>query len=119
MFNNQVPTPGSNYVAANSPASFQNYIYSPSTPGAFYAPQTPGANAYSNYIIYFILNLYFFLIDKTFCFSCCVDFDHSDWHMDGLMVRIKDSYHLDPDLCGVTGVIRSIHVRRNNTLVLS
>lgn len=83
IFNNQVPTPGSNYTSTNSPAAFQNYIYSPSTPGAYYAPQTPGANAYN--------------------------LDHSDWHMDGLMVRIRDSYVLDPDLCGAIGVIKSIH----------
>lgn len=83
LFNTQVPTPGSNYTATNSPASFQNFIYSPSTPGAYYAPQTPGANAYN--------------------------IEHSDWHMDGLMVKIKESYHLDPDLCGAIGVIRSIH----------
>ena len=38
------------------------------------------------------------------------DVDHSDWHMDGLTVRIKDSYPHDPDLCRAEGVIRSIHV---------
>jgi len=83
LFNNQVPTPGSNYTSTNSPASFQNYIYSPSTPGAYYAPQTPGANAYN--------------------------IDNSDWHMDGLMVRVKDSYPHDSDLCGAVGIIKSIH----------
>jgi transcription elongation factor SPT5 len=89
LFSNQVPTPGgagSSYSSTNSPAgAFQNYIYSPSTPGGgFYAPpQTPGANAYN--------------------------LDHMDWHMDGLMVRIRDTYH-DIDLCGATGIIRSIHV---------
>lgn len=83
LFNSQVPTPGSNYTSTNSPASFQNYIYSPSTPGGYFAPQTPGANAYS--------------------------IDHYDWHMDGLMVRIRDSYPHDSDLCGAIGVIRSIH----------
>jgi transcription elongation factor SPT5 len=83
LFNSQVPTPGSNYTSTNSPASFQNYIYSPNTPGAYYAPQTPGANQYS--------------------------LDHSDWHMDGLLVRIKDSYPHDSDLCGAHGVIKSIH----------
>ena len=83
LFNSQVPTPGSNYTSTNSPASFQNYIYSPNTPGAYYAPQTPGANQYS--------------------------LDHSDWHMDGLLVRIKDSYPHDMDLCGAHGVIKSIH----------
>lgn len=30
--------------------------------------------------------------------------------MDGLMVRIRDSYPHDSDLCGAIGVIRSIHV---------
>jgi transcription elongation factor SPT5 len=83
LFNNQVPTPGSNFSSTNSPASFQNYIYSPSTPGGYFAPQTPGANAYN--------------------------IDHYDWHMDGLMVRIRDSYPQDSDLCGAIGVIRSIH----------
>lgn len=83
LFNTQVPTPGSNYTSTNSPASFQNYIYSPSTPGGYFAPQTPGANAYN--------------------------IDHYDWHMDGLMVRIRDSYPHDSDLCGAIGVIRSIH----------
>lgn len=83
LFNSQVPTPGSNYTSTSSPASFQNYIYSPSTPGGYFAPQTPGANAYN--------------------------IDHYDWHMDGLMVRIRDSYPHDPDLCGAIGVIRSIH----------
>jgi transcription elongation factor SPT5 len=29
--------------------------------------------------------------------------------MDGLLVRIKDSYPHDMDLCGAQGVIRSIH----------
>jgi transcription elongation factor SPT5 len=83
LFNNQVPTPGSNYTSTNSPASFQNYIYSPSTPGAYYAPQTPGANAYN--------------------------IENSDWHMDGLMVRVKDTYPHDSDLCGAVGIIKSIH----------
>ena len=30
-----MPTPGSNYTSTNSPASFQNFIYSPSTPGGY------------------------------------------------------------------------------------
>ena len=47
LYNNQVPTPGSNYASTNSPASFQNYMYSPATPGAYFAPQTPGGNTYS------------------------------------------------------------------------
>ena len=85
MFNTQVPTPGSNYSSTNSPAaSFQNYIFSPATPGAgYFPPQTPGANVYS--------------------------IDNSDWHMDGLVVRIRDTYH-DMDMRGATGIIRSIHV---------
>lgn len=83
VYSNQVPTPGSNYTS-NSPASFgQNYMYSPATPGAYFAPQTPGGNAYN--------------------------LEHSDWHMDGLIVRIKNSYPHDPDFCGAEGVIRSIH----------
>jgi hypothetical protein len=92
MFNNQVPTPGSNFSSTNSPASFQNYIYSPSTPGGgYFAPQTPGANAYS--------------------------YENSDWHMDGLLVRIKDSYH-DIDLCGATGTIRSMHVSKSQSFII-
>lgn len=83
LFNSQVPTPGTAYTSTSSPASFQNYIYSPSTPGGYFAPQTPGANAYN--------------------------IDHYDWHMDGLMVRIRDSYPHDADLCAAIGVIRSIH----------
>jgi transcription elongation factor SPT5 len=80
-------TPGSAYTSNNSPASFQNFIYSPSTPGGaaygYAPPQTPGANQYN--------------------------LDHSDWNMDGLLVRIKDTYPHDMDLCGAQGVIRSIH----------
>ena len=34
LFNAQVPTPGSNYTSTGSPASFQNYMYSPSTQAA-------------------------------------------------------------------------------------
>lgn len=50
MYSNQVPTPGSNYGSVNSPAaSYQNYLYSPATPGAYFAPQTPGANTTSKY----------------------------------------------------------------------
>jgi len=59
-------------------------MYSPATPGAYFAPQTPGGNTYN--------------------------LEHSDWHMDGLIVRIKDSYPHDSDFCRAIGVIKSIHV---------
>ena len=38
------------------------------------------------------------------------DVEHSDWHMDGLIVRIKDSYPHDSDFRRAEGIIRSIHV---------
>jgi transcription elongation factor SPT5 len=48
LYSNQVPTPGSNYGSTASPAtSYQNYLFSPATPGGYFAPQTPGANVTS------------------------------------------------------------------------
>lgn len=82
LYSNQVPTPGSNYGAVNSPAaSYQNYLYSPATPGGFFAPQTPGTTT--------------------------THYDAFDWHLDGLLVRIKDTY--SRDLARSTGIIKSIH----------
>jgi len=82
LYSNQVPTPGSNYGTVNSPAaSYQNYLYSPATPGGYFAPQTPGTTT----------TLY----------------DQFDWHLDGLLVRIKDTH--DRDLARATGIIKSIH----------
>lgn len=84
LYSNQVPTPGSNY-ASNSPATFgQGYMYSPATPGAYFAPQTPGGNAYTSV-------------------------EQQEWHMDGLLVRIKESYPHDSDYKRAIGLIKSIH----------
>ena len=81
LYSNQVPTPGSNYGSVNSPAnSYQNFLYSPATPGGFFAPQTPGTTT--------------------------THYDAFDWHLDGLLVRIKDSYR---DFAKSTGIIKSIH----------
>lgn len=118
LYSNQVPTPGSNnntnsnsstshlnhhhhHLTANSPAAlYQNYVYSPATPGAYYAPQTPGTNLH--------LNASNHMVSSVTSSHAGLTLDHFDWHTDGLMVLIKDICN-DKELCNLRGIIKSIH----------